>query len=602
MIALVTSRMVDEERLRRRARQHLATFVRLTWPVLNPQDPLEWGWHHDVICDHVSAALDGAWAGRWLLITCPPGESKSTILTRCAPAWRWLDHPWTKFYTISHNEELSIRLNVDRRKILASDYYQWLRKGWPSTSGPDVPDARWRITRGDDQKRRYDNTGGGYCSVAYPEGQAPLGHHPHVQLFDDLATPDPDKLDPDSWASRYRFATRTMASRFGNRATGVSIMLGQRIGEHDPQGRLLDEYADGVVHLNLRREYRTTYSCPCRRRRQDLPRCTTPLGFDDPRTVDGDLLEGTRMTRAMLDRMDPMERATQQNQESLPAEGRYFTKGAWGSWRRCSDALRVIITADTGGGSESTEASPNAVQAWGLDLSAAFGKKQYTMRLLDELHFNGDPLAVERAVMLFCRRWPGARRRRIEAKALGPSVIASLRRMGAHVDPVNPQKGGSKTQRALSWYRFQSHGFVLLPSADAARPPGIAAPVDPDTLLALPYVGELKDVREDAYDGRYRAAMLALLDIDPMRLTDVGRDVLEAITAVVCGGWEPISREDLDAFKAEFATVPAGSRWDRVDAAWMAADYWRPRLTRQLPRATSNEHTAVEREWELAER
>jgi len=47
----------------------LSGFVREAWPILEPSQPLLWGWHIEAICDHLEAVTAGKI--KYLLINTP---------------------------------------------------------------------------------------------------------------------------------------------------------------------------------------------------------------------------------------------------------------------------------------------------------------------------------------------------------------------------------------------------------------------------------------------------------------------------------------------------------------------------------------------------
>ena len=55
--------------------------------------PLVWNWHLDILCDELQAWIEGRTEHRNLAINVPPGSMKSTVVSVCLPAWRWLTKP-----------------------------------------------------------------------------------------------------------------------------------------------------------------------------------------------------------------------------------------------------------------------------------------------------------------------------------------------------------------------------------------------------------------------------------------------------------------------------------------------------------------------------
>ncbi len=104
------------------AREHLADFVRLAWPTLNPATNLHWNWHLDAICEHLEAVTAGQI--EQLLITVPPGHSKTTLVSQCWPVWEWLRFPHYRWGFAAYGKELSGRDSQRRRTLLESDWYR----------------------------------------------------------------------------------------------------------------------------------------------------------------------------------------------------------------------------------------------------------------------------------------------------------------------------------------------------------------------------------------------------------------------------------------------------------------------------------------------
>ena len=73
----------------------LNQFVVGAWDVLEPQTPLLWNWHHDLICEYLMAAERGEI--RRLIINIAPRSTKSLLATVSFPDWIWTHSPATRF-------------------------------------------------------------------------------------------------------------------------------------------------------------------------------------------------------------------------------------------------------------------------------------------------------------------------------------------------------------------------------------------------------------------------------------------------------------------------------------------------------------------------
>ena len=63
----------------------LSHFTRASWPLVEPGQPLVWGWHLDVICEHLEAVSRG-WI-RYLVMNVPPRYMKSLLTSGVSGFW-----------------------------------------------------------------------------------------------------------------------------------------------------------------------------------------------------------------------------------------------------------------------------------------------------------------------------------------------------------------------------------------------------------------------------------------------------------------------------------------------------------------------------------
>jgi predicted phage terminase large subunit-like protein len=100
----------------------LAFFVKKCFRTLEPNVELKWGWHLDLICLYLEAVYRKE--VRRLIINIPPRNLKSITANVAFPAWCWTQDDTTKFMSASYKAELSIKHNVDTRRIVNSGWYQ----------------------------------------------------------------------------------------------------------------------------------------------------------------------------------------------------------------------------------------------------------------------------------------------------------------------------------------------------------------------------------------------------------------------------------------------------------------------------------------------
>src|SRR5512143_204321 len=100
----------------------LADFLIGAWPVIDPGAKLVWGFAMDAIADHLQA-VDSGHITR-LLITVPPGFSKSSFANVAFPVWSWIRRPHLRFICASYSEGLTRRDNDRCRRIIGSEWFQ----------------------------------------------------------------------------------------------------------------------------------------------------------------------------------------------------------------------------------------------------------------------------------------------------------------------------------------------------------------------------------------------------------------------------------------------------------------------------------------------
>jgi predicted phage terminase large subunit-like protein len=276
----------------------LASFVREAWHVLEPGQPYIHGWHVDAICEHLEAITDGELTR--LLINIPPGTMKSTLTSVFWPAWEWGPKglPHIRMIGASHEQGLAVRDTRKMRNLISS---QWFQERWPIA-----------MTSDQNQKTFYENSSTGWrqaCAVASMTGKR----------GDRVVWDDPHSVEAALSIAHRETALRvfqeTLPTRLNNPDSSAIVIVMQRLHESDVSGFILeDDY--GYDHLCLPMEF------------EPERRCTTSLGFTDPRTEDGELLFPERFSRTTVDRdkkvMGSMAVAGQFQQRPAPRGGGFF--------------------------------------------------------------------------------------------------------------------------------------------------------------------------------------------------------------------------------------------------------------------------------------
>lgn len=282
---------------REACKRSLATFVREAWPVLETDEYVH-GWHVDAICEHLEAITDGD-INR-LLINIPPGTMKSTLTSVFWPAWEWGPRglPHYRFIGASHEGSLATR---DARKMRLLVTSEWYQERWPVA-----------LSRDQSEKINFENEHRGFrqaCPV-----RSMTGKRGHRIVWDDPHSAE----GANSSAEReeaVRIFKETLPTRLVSPKKSAIIIVMQRLHEQDVSGEILaGDY--GYEHLMLPMEFERDR------------RCTTSIGWSDPRQHEDELLFPGRFPRDVVERdkkaMGTFAVAGQFQQRPAPRSGGLF--------------------------------------------------------------------------------------------------------------------------------------------------------------------------------------------------------------------------------------------------------------------------------------
>jgi len=427
---------VIEQELGRRS---LRNFCKLAWPLVEPGRSLVWGYHLDVVCDH----LEAVWPHqhiRNLIITVPPRHSKSTVGSVLWPAWVWTDTPETRFLTGSYAEDLAIRDAVRSRRVIASPWYQ---QRWGEG---------WELTGDQNTKSRYENTRLGYrLAIGVGGGTGEGG--------DVLLVDDPHHLD-DAFRATAREAVKTwwdstFSGRVNDPRKSARVIIMQRVHEDDLVKHILDKDPENWTHLSM-----PSVAEP----RSMRPPPTQHLAWTDPRE-EGDLLWPERfgpeeVAQRKLD-LGPALWAAQDQQRPAPLTGVIYAPDAWQFYDQAPDP----------------ETWDDQLQSWDLAFEAddtssyvvgqAWCRVGADRYLLGQFRERVDFTHTIDAVAAMMATWPDCRPVVIENKANGPALLSVLTQgvpeLAQELEAYSPK--GSKEQRAWAQQPLQHAGRLWLPRA-----------------------------------------------------------------------------------------------------------------------------------------
>lgn len=287
---------------RRICRTSFAEFVKRAWHILEPVTQLKWGWAVQAICDHLQAVSYGEIEN--LLMNVPPGMMKSLLTGVLFPAWEWgpRARPDMRYVATAHKQDLAIRDNLKCRRLIES---RWFQARWPV-----------RLTTDQNTKTKFENDATGFReAMAFTSMTGSRGGR---VILDDPLSVDGANSDADRLAAEITF-TESLTTRKNDPEHDSVIVIMQRLHYKDTSGIILAKKLN-YVHLCLPMEFELSN------------RCVTKIGFEDPRTEEGELIFPERFSRAIVNdmkkTMGSYAVAGQFQQRPTPREGALF-KLAW---------------------------------------------------------------------------------------------------------------------------------------------------------------------------------------------------------------------------------------------------------------------------------
>lgn len=401
------------------------------------------------MCEHLEAQTRGRI--RDLIINVPPRTSKSTIVSVMWPAWEWTVAPHQRYLCASYTDSLALDLSLSMRRVVESDWYQGL---WGD-----------RVQLADDKKaaHRFDTTERGY-RISTSFGGAVLGKGGGRVIID-----DPHNVrGAESDVQRESVITtwkRAFANRGNDPKRFTRTLTMQRLNEGDLSGYLLE--SGGWEHLMLPMEF------------EPERRCRTSIGWVDPRTEAGELLQPERFGPAEIKerkKAGTYAYAGQEQQRPSPAEGGMFKAHWWKRFRHFATPPvfdqsvvmaparwdRKIISVDAafkGGDKQKKAGSEKAPDRSNVCLQtiATSGAYKYVLNCRAE---QMDIMQTIQAILEFRQADPDAYAIIIEDKANGPAIVQLLKNKIPGVMEVAPK--GDKVARAMAMQPQVEAGQVFL--------------------------------------------------------------------------------------------------------------------------------------------
>jgi len=255
------------------ATRKLRHFIPQAWHIVEPNTEFRPNWHIDAICDHLQAVYDGEIKN--LLVNVPPRSMKSLTISVFWPVWCWINKPSVRWLFSSYALSLATRDSVKSRRIINSP---WFKERWGN---------RFKLSGDQNAKQRYDNNHEGY-RIATSVGGSATGEGGDFVVVDDPhniveAESDIIRNGVMIWWDE------VMSTRLNDPETGGRIIIMQRSHQYDLSGHVLEK--GNYEHLMLPMEF------------EPKRRCTTSIGFKDPRETKGELLSPQRVGRKAIDEL-----------------------------------------------------------------------------------------------------------------------------------------------------------------------------------------------------------------------------------------------------------------------------------------------------------
>lgn len=437
-----------EEIQAEKARRSLRAFVEQAWHVLEPSTPFVPGWHIDAICEHLEAVTNGEIFD--LLINIPPRHAKSLLLVFWQ-AWRWITKPGLRYLCSSYAQTLSNRDSLRCRRLIESPWYQ-------SRYG-----HIYQLAGDQNAKIRFDNTALGY-RIATSVGGIGTGEGADIISCDDPhnVTEAPSALVRKSTIDWW---SQTMSTRGNDPKTVARVIVMQRVHEEDLSQWAIDH---GYEHLCMPAEYEGT-------------KYRTSIGWEDPRTQDGELLWSEQFGRDEIEKLKESlgsyGAAAQLQQRPAPLEGGIIKRHWWRFWKpKGVDLPPVRVKLATGElvecpVVERPPAMSQEIQSWDMafkDTKASayvaggvWGRLGANKYLLDQVREKLSFTETLRAVRDLTKAHPRAVTKLVEDKANGPAVISTLKDEIPGLIAVQPE--GDKEGRLLAVSPMIESGNVFLP-------------------------------------------------------------------------------------------------------------------------------------------
>ena len=414
---------------RQMLREDFLTFLEKAFLHLNPGQPdFEAEWYHEAIAHRLELVRSGEL--KRLMVTIPPRQLKSTIISVAWPAWMLGKNPTTRFVCVSFADDLAMKHARDCRSILQSDWYR--------ASFPDV--SLTRIAENDIETNR---AGGRFSTTV---GGTLTGRGGDVIIIDDPIKPEEANSDTarngvNSWYQS------TLLSRLNSQETGAIVLVMQRLHQNDLAGDLLEQGGWNQLRLPAVADEEESIVLPHGREHRRLP---------------GELLDPARLSEATLQALrrslGSLAFEAQFQQNPVPAEGNLIKR----DWLKRYDQAPEFRTGDRIVQSWDTASKGGARNDWSACATALVRK--HDVYLLDLSRVRLEFPDLKRKVVAMAQKYKPSTLL-IEDAASGQQLLQQLRHDEslAQLKPLARKVTTDKMSRVRAASALVENGNVLFP-------------------------------------------------------------------------------------------------------------------------------------------
>ncbi len=426
----------------------LFEFVQQAWDVIEPRKYVH-NWHIEAVCDHLEAVTNGDI--KKIVINIPVRHTKSMLVSVFWPAWEWTFNPGCQWLYSSHSARLANRDSGRCRTLIESS---WYKHNWGNV---------YALSGDQNQKTYFENDCGGHRIANSLESRA-TGLGADRNVCDDPHDIKDRRSDikinnqVDAWDS-------VMSKRVNDPQESTHTVIMQRVSENDLTAWCLD---NGYEHLCLPSEFEVDN------------KCRTSIGFEDPRTTEGELLNPDRYPEKVLvvERKNEALYAAIHQQRPSPAEGDEVKRIWWNYWHLPGQQPPPVPIRTKEGiqYKHSVELPPmekfrSQCQSWDLAfkdmddssyvVGQVWGLYDANSFLLHQVRERLSFTNTIKSIKAVTSAYPKALMKLIEDKANGPAVINSLSARVPGMIPI--QVKDSKLARARAVTPVIESGNIYLP-------------------------------------------------------------------------------------------------------------------------------------------